>query len=211
MIDTTNRQRFQVSTDGGAEPYIMVPVAQLDKVRALLEAYQLPYWVDDEAISLGLARVLVGAGVEVLAADRAQPGAVLAADDLGGQRERERVVRPRRHVEVVAVDVRRVELIAVRAGLVDLAGVDDDLGRRAGQAAHARARDVGAEAQPQRPPAVRHPRDVEGQPDALGLDRVALTAEQEAVERDVEREAPALPRGEPQPSEIEGGGHIAAM
>ena len=52
MIDTTTRQPLYVSTDGDAGPYIMVPVAQLDKVRALLEANKVPYWVDEEAISL---------------------------------------------------------------------------------------------------------------------------------------------------------------
>ena len=52
MIDTTTRQPLHVSTDGGAGPYIMVPVAQLDKVRALVEANNLPYWVDEEVISL---------------------------------------------------------------------------------------------------------------------------------------------------------------
>jgi len=52
MIDTTTRQPLSVSTDGDAGPYIMVPVAQLDKVTALLEANKIPHWVDDEAISL---------------------------------------------------------------------------------------------------------------------------------------------------------------
>jgi hypothetical protein len=52
MIDTTTHQPLQVSTDGGAGPYIMVPVAQLDQVRSLLEANKIPFWVDEEAISL---------------------------------------------------------------------------------------------------------------------------------------------------------------
>ncbi len=52
MIDTTTRLPLSVSTDGNAGPYIMVPVAQLDKVKALLDANKLPYWVDEEAISL---------------------------------------------------------------------------------------------------------------------------------------------------------------
>lgn len=52
MIDTTTRQPLDVSTDGDAGPYIMVPVAQLDKVKALLEANKVSYWVDEEAISL---------------------------------------------------------------------------------------------------------------------------------------------------------------
>lgn len=52
MIDTTTDKPLYVSTDGDAGPYIMVPVAQLERVRALLDANQVPYWVDEEAISL---------------------------------------------------------------------------------------------------------------------------------------------------------------
>jgi hypothetical protein len=52
VIDTTTRQPLHVSTDGDAGPYIMVPVAQLDKVTALLEMNKVPHWVDEEAISL---------------------------------------------------------------------------------------------------------------------------------------------------------------
>jgi hypothetical protein len=52
MIDTTTRQPLYVSTDGGAEPYIMVTLAQLDKVTPLLDTNKVPYWVDEEAISL---------------------------------------------------------------------------------------------------------------------------------------------------------------
>jgi hypothetical protein len=52
MIDTTTRQPLQVSTDGSAGPYIMLPVAQLDKVRHLLEAKKIPHWVDEEVISV---------------------------------------------------------------------------------------------------------------------------------------------------------------
>lgn len=52
MIDTTTHRPLYVSTDGDAGPYIMVPVAQLDEVRAVLDANKVPYWVDEEAISL---------------------------------------------------------------------------------------------------------------------------------------------------------------
>lgn len=52
MIDTTTDQPLYVSTDGGAGPYIMIPVAQLELVRALLDANRVPYWVDEEVISL---------------------------------------------------------------------------------------------------------------------------------------------------------------
>jgi hypothetical protein len=52
MIDTTTRQPLYISTDGGAGPYLMASVAQLEKVSAMLEANKVPYWVDEEAISL---------------------------------------------------------------------------------------------------------------------------------------------------------------
>jgi hypothetical protein len=79
----------------------------------------------------GPARVrlaLVGVvrrAVQVLAAHGAEAGAVLAADDLRRQGQRERVARPGAHVEVALVEVGRAELLAA-ARLVDLAGVDLD-------------------------------------------------------------------------------------
>lgn len=52
MIDTTTDKPLYVSTDGDAMPYIMVPVEQLESVKALLNANKVLYWVDEEAISL---------------------------------------------------------------------------------------------------------------------------------------------------------------
>ena len=52
MIDATTHQRLRVSTDGTAGPYIMVPVSQLDDVKALLHDRHVNYWVDENAISL---------------------------------------------------------------------------------------------------------------------------------------------------------------
>jgi hypothetical protein len=52
MIDTTTRQPLYVSTEGDAGPYIMVPVDQLKRVIPLLDTHKVPYWVDEEAISL---------------------------------------------------------------------------------------------------------------------------------------------------------------
>ena len=75
-------------------------------------------------IGLGLVLVL-GILVEVLPADRAQAAAVLAADDLRGSGERERVARPGAQVELVLRDVGRAQVL-VAAGLVDLARVDLD-------------------------------------------------------------------------------------
>ena len=51
MIDVTTKKPLYVSTDGDAGPYIMVPVQQIDDVRTLLDANNIPYWVDEDAIS----------------------------------------------------------------------------------------------------------------------------------------------------------------
>lgn len=52
MIDVSTKKPLYVSTDGDAGPYIMVPVQQIDDVRTLLDANNIPYWVDEDAISL---------------------------------------------------------------------------------------------------------------------------------------------------------------
>jgi hypothetical protein len=52
MIDATTKKRLQVSTDGTAGPYVIVPVPQLDEVRHVLDGRGIPYWVDENAISL---------------------------------------------------------------------------------------------------------------------------------------------------------------
>ncbi len=50
MIDTMTDKPLQV--DGGSYPYIMLPLSQLDTVRALLDANKISYWVDEEALSV---------------------------------------------------------------------------------------------------------------------------------------------------------------
>lgn len=52
MIDTTTDKPLKVSTECDAMPYIMAPVAQLERVSALLAANEVFFWVDEEAISL---------------------------------------------------------------------------------------------------------------------------------------------------------------
>ena len=52
MTDVTTQRALQVSTDGTAGPYIMVPVSQLDDVKRLLGGARVHYWVDENAISL---------------------------------------------------------------------------------------------------------------------------------------------------------------
>lgn len=52
MIDQCTNKLLHVSTDGDTGPYIMVPVKQIDDVLALLDAHDIRYWVDEDAISL---------------------------------------------------------------------------------------------------------------------------------------------------------------
>lgn len=71
MIDLSTKKPLSVSTDGDAAPYIMVPVQQIHDVRALLDANNVLYWVDEDAISLdGKPEVTVvnlGRGTDVAA------------------------------------------------------------------------------------------------------------------------------------------------
>jgi hypothetical protein len=52
MNDLSTKKPLCVSIDGDAGPYIMVPVQQIAAVRALLDAKNISYWVDEDAISL---------------------------------------------------------------------------------------------------------------------------------------------------------------
>jgi len=52
MIDCTTKDPLYVSSDGDAGSYIMVPVEQIEDVRRLLDADDVSYWVDEDAISL---------------------------------------------------------------------------------------------------------------------------------------------------------------
>jgi hypothetical protein len=51
MTDITTKKPLQVSTEGTAGPYLMVPVPQLDSVRSLLDDHRVRYWLDESAIS----------------------------------------------------------------------------------------------------------------------------------------------------------------
>lgn len=71
MTDATTHQRLRVSTDGTAGPYIMVPLSQLDSVRALLQGNGIRFRVDENAISLDgapyVAVVNLGRGADAAA------------------------------------------------------------------------------------------------------------------------------------------------
>jgi hypothetical protein len=53
MTDPTTNKPLRVSGDGGAIPYLMVPLKQLEEVRRLLDGRGIGYWVEETAISLG--------------------------------------------------------------------------------------------------------------------------------------------------------------
>jgi len=82
--------------------------------------------------------VLVRLVVQVLAALAAEAGAVGAAEDLVGQRERDRVARPLRQLEVVADHVLRLHLFVIGLFVLVLARVDAQLEDGVAEAAVAR-------------------------------------------------------------------------
>jgi hypothetical protein len=146
--------------------------------------------------------VRVGIGVvQGLAADRAEAGAVRAAERLGGQGEDERIVCPVADVHVPVPDVRAPQLLVGR-GLVHLASVDPELGVGRLQTADAGTGQLAREAQPERVTAAR-PGDVEVGLPAPADGLVGLPAELDRVELDLEIERPGLPGGEGEPLEID--------
>ena len=52
LVAVGQRGHIVVSTDGGAGPYIMVSLDQLDKVVAVLGKHEIPHWVDHNAVSV---------------------------------------------------------------------------------------------------------------------------------------------------------------
>jgi hypothetical protein len=52
MNDQMTRDNLRVSAGGLGGPYLMVPLTQLDAVRAVLDRHGVDYWVDADAISL---------------------------------------------------------------------------------------------------------------------------------------------------------------
>lgn len=51
MIDASTRKPLLVSAGGDAGPYIIVPMRQVEDVRALLRANDVAHWVDEDTIS----------------------------------------------------------------------------------------------------------------------------------------------------------------
>ncbi len=52
MIDTQSKKAIRVLDGGIAGPYLMLPLDQLDRVRALLDQHAVRYWVESQVISI---------------------------------------------------------------------------------------------------------------------------------------------------------------
>src|SRR5262249_21257248 len=83
----------------------------------------------------GRVLVLVRLGVQVATAHGAEPRAVLAAEDLVRQLQRDRIARPRGQVDAVVLDVRAPQLLGgARARRLVLARADRELEDGVGEA-----------------------------------------------------------------------------
>jgi hypothetical protein len=143
--------------------------------------------------------VLVRLDVQILAADGAEPLAVGRVEDLVGKRERDRVARPGRQLDLVVDDVLAAQLGASgRVGVVVLARVDTHVDHRVLEAAHARPVQSDGEAQPEHEPA-RRLRDRQLGRRRLRHGQVALAAQVEGLELDGDGLAVLLPGAKPYP------------
>ncbi len=50
MIDQETQERLQISTDGDAGPYLMVPLEQVPAIRAVLQQHGITHSLDEDAI-----------------------------------------------------------------------------------------------------------------------------------------------------------------
>ena len=143
-----------------------------------------------------------GVVVEGLAADRAEAGAVGAAEDAGGEGEHGRVVGPAADVELVVVDVGAAQFRVVGPGLVDLARLDLEVERRRLEAAHARSLEVDREVEAEGE-AAAGARDLEPHRRRPGLGDVGLAAQLERLQRDRQLEPLALAVGQREAGEVD--------
>lgn len=52
MPNTTSDRPAYISSEGESVSCIIVPLSQLDTVTSLLDANDVPYWVDEESLSI---------------------------------------------------------------------------------------------------------------------------------------------------------------
>ena len=71
MIDITTKKPLEVSTDGGAGPYIELPLDQLKEVQQVLESNGIRHTVDEDSISMDdgpfIATIDLGRGADPVA------------------------------------------------------------------------------------------------------------------------------------------------
>ena len=148
--------------------------------------------------------MLVRFGVEILAADGTEPGAVVAAEDLVGQRQGDRVARPGGQVELVVVEV--LGALVVRLRLRRLVLAQSELQRKLGvlQAAEARAleRDVERELEDG---AARRARHRELRRRRIRPRLVRLSPEDERLELDLDALARLVAGAKPELAQVERG------
>jgi len=144
-----------------------------------------------------------GGVVQRRAAHGAQALALGTAQELGGHRERKRVVSPGGEVELLSVDVRAPQPLLLGAtGLIDLARVDLDPHLGAVETAHAGPGDGRLEPQPQGVTAGR-PGDVDARRNGPTDDAVALVGVGELPRVDVGLDPAALAGATDEPGKIE--------
>ena len=145
----------------------------------------------------------MGLDVQVLAAHGAQPGAVRPAEDLIRQLESDRVARPGAQMELVVDHVVRAELVRCRCvRVVELTRDDVSLDLREPEAPHARAAQVHAKPEVEQRRAGRV-RDLDVDGDTWRRRLVALAAEHEGLDLDVECLSLDLARTKTEPPQID--------
>jgi hypothetical protein len=147
--------------------------------------------------------VLVRLLVQVLATERAEACAVGAAENLVRQGQRDRVARPRREVEVAVDDIGRAQLVRiVRVRRLVLASRERQLEDRVIEAAVAGAVEASGEAELE-DGAGGGAGDGEVSRNRAGNRQVALAAQLEGLQLELDFVAKLLPRAELQRSQIE--------
>jgi hypothetical protein len=139
--------------------------------------------------------------VQVLAAHRAETGAVGPAEDLVRELERDGIPRPDRELEPIVDDVGALQLLVgvVVAGVV-LATVDDDVDDGVLETTHARAVQASGETETEHvSPGGTIDRELGAR--LRGHGQVALTAQLERLELDLDLFALLLTRPQPELSQ----------
>ncbi len=156
-----------------------------------------------------LVDVLVRLDVEILAADRAEAGAVVAAEDLIGQRKRDLVVRPGREVELVVDEVLGPLVLALGLRRLVLTQAERERQLGVGEAAETRAgeRDVERELEHR---AARRARDGELGGGRVRPRLVALGGEEKRLDLDLDALVSLVATADAEVAEVERG-HAATV